>query len=98
MSFVRDGEMKYEVYKRADRAFDHNYMLDPETYFVIRSSDLFGSAALWGYAHLLQTGIEIARQRPGTFTDEECERLKTLADDLAKKAEAWAVKGGRLPD
>lgn len=86
---------KYIVYKRGSSRGD----LPLTDCFVLRPSDMFASAALWGYAHLVQTQLEVARQRPGTFSDDECKRMKDLAKMLASKAAEWQTIGTtKVPD
>lgn len=73
-------------------------VLESDSYFVIRQQDVFGAAALYGYAHLCQTGLELARQRGG-FTDEECSRLESQAEELSELAFQWQQRGGtKVPD
>lgn len=73
-------------------------VLEEGTYFVIRSQDVFGAAALYGYAHLLQTGLELDRIRP-RLSDEECGRLERLAEDVVKLAHEWQKRGdAKIPD
>jgi hypothetical protein len=73
--------------------------LMPRTYFVLRSSDLFGAAALYAYAAAIATQIEFARSRPGSLSPDEAqtlERLEEMATDLALE---WQRSGvGRVPD
>lgn len=69
-----------------------------EDAFVLRSSDLFGSAGLFAYAHTIQTGLEMDRARPGSLTDEERMRLQVLADDVVQLGLDWQRTSSRIPD
>ena len=68
--------------------------------FVLRPSDIFGPAALWAYAHLIQTAVELGQMRPGVFTDEEYRRLVDSALEVAQVAEDWQRRGEnrKVPD
>lgn len=59
--------------------------------FVIRAQDVFGSQALYGYAHTIQSALELDAL-PGrtTFTAEERERLCDVVERLSDLAGAWA--------
>lgn len=91
---MRSRDVKYEVRKVGSPTPIYH-----EDVFVLRKSDVFGAAALWAYAHLLQTGIELARSKPGLFSEEECRHLKDMAENTAIKAANWQKHGGgRVPD
>jgi len=71
--------------------------LTPGTYFVIKSADIFGSAALHGYAHILQTSLELDAIRPFIEPDEAV-RLRELADALSTRATEWQAHSRKVPD
>jgi hypothetical protein len=72
--------------------------LDEGTFFVIRSSDVFGAPALYAYAHLIQTAVELDGQRR-IFTDDERVRMEETAEYAVELAQEWQKRGdGRLPD
>lgn len=81
---------KYEVYDSKGR------ILPASSYFVIKSSDLFAPAALYGYAHLITSGLELGAlpHRPDPFTPDERLFLTRLADEAAALADNWM----RSPD
>jgi hypothetical protein len=58
------------------------------SFFVLRSSDAHSAAAMYGYAHLLQTILEIDR---GSSIYSEQERLlaEALAGRVVRLAEQW---------
>lgn len=73
--------------------------LEPGTYFVLRSSDLFGAAALYAYAAALGTAIEFSRARPGSMSPDEVETLEQLEEMVTNLAVEWQRSGvGRVPD
>lgn len=63
--------------------------------FVVRGQDVFGAQALFGYAHLIQTALEVSALpgRGSAFTPAECEHLSALADELMERGLKW----NRLP-
>lgn len=68
--------------------------------FVIRAQDVFGPAALFGYAHLIQSNLEINKLpgRPSPLSVEEIERLADLADTLTSVALDWQTRSKKIPD
>lgn len=68
--------------------------------FVLRPQDIFGPAALWSYAHLLQTATELGLMRPDTFAESELERLDEASHEIAALAEQWQRRGEnrKVPD
>jgi hypothetical protein len=73
--------------------------LDPGTFFVLRSSDLFGAAALYAYAAALGTAIEFSRARPGSLSPDEVQTLEALEEMVTNLAVEWQRSGkGRVPD
>lgn len=68
--------------------------------FVLRPQDIFGAAALWAYAHLLQTAVELGMMRAEAFTEEEIERLDRSSAQIAALAEEWQLRGEnrKIPD
>jgi hypothetical protein len=100
-------EEKYVVFKRAD--FDRFVMTAglPKTFripeplesFVLRPQDTFAASAIYGYAHLLQSGLELDAIRSGAvFTDDERARLKDLADQVHNLANEWQGLATKVPD
>lgn len=71
--------------------------LDEGSFFVIRDTDVFGPAALFGYAHILQTVVELNRLRP-SFTPEEADYLSETGDALVSLALRWQQSSGKVPD
>ena len=71
--------------------------LDPGTFFVIRSGDMFGIAGLYAYSNQLQTLIELAQHRP-ILTPSELEQLIGIADYVADLARQWQVQQTKVPD
>lgn len=84
-------EQKYVVRKRDGAP------LDPDEFFVIRSSDVFGPAALHGYAHLIQSAIELDGVRP-FLEPEEVARLGLLSTHLVDMATEWQRQSKKVPD
>jgi hypothetical protein len=73
--------------------------LEPGTYFVLRSSDLFGAAALYAYAAALGTAIELSRARPGSLSPDEVRAMEALEIMVTDLAVEWQRSGkGRVPD
>lgn len=73
--------------------------LEPGSFFVLRSSDLFGAAALYAYAAALGTAIEFSRARPGSLSPDEVETLELLEEMVTNLAVEWQRSGtGRVPD
>jgi len=73
--------------------------LEPGTFFVLRSSDLFGPATLWAYAAAISLAIEFSRTRPGSLSATQVERLEALEEMVSDLAVEWQRSGaGRVPD
>lgn len=73
--------------------------LEPESYFVIRDTDVFGAQALYGYAHLIQAALELdALPGRAFFSDIERIRLQQQADGLAALAGDWLTRSKKIPD
>ena len=73
--------------------------LEPGTFFVLRSSDLFGAAALYAYAAALGTAIEFSRARPGSLSPDEVQCVEALEEMVTDLAVEWQRSGtGRVPD
>ena len=83
---------KYEVTKDGE-------LLAPESYFVVRGSDIFAPTALYNYASSIQTVLEV-EQATGSqiFTEDVRERLSILADKLVMQAIEWSKSSSRVPD
>lgn len=93
-------DQKYVIYKRDE--WEHRAFLDEVDEvegFVLCPSDIFGPAALWSYAHLLQTAVELGQMRQ-CFGDDEYRRLVESAVEVAKIAEEWQRRGEnrKVPD
>lgn len=73
---------------------------DPETFFVLRRSDVFAAQALFGYAHTIQSVLEIdgLPGRSASLTPEEANRLRELADYVFDLAVTWSRQATKLPD
>ncbi len=58
---------------------------------MIRAQDVFGAAALFGYAHVIQSNVEVSRLpgRENLFSDEERQRLLELADRIMDFGVTW---------
>lgn len=66
--------------------------------FVVRQSDVFGTSALFAYAHLIHTALELDLSR-GFLAREERRSLVLLADDIHETAVRWmATSGRKLPE
>jgi hypothetical protein len=73
--------------------------LEPGTFFVLRSSDLFGAAALYAYAAAIASTIEFSRKRPGSLSPDEVADLERLEELVTNLAVEWQRSGlGRIPD
>ena len=73
--------------------------LEPGTFFVLRSSDLFGAAALYAYAAAIATQIEFSRARPGSLSPDEVQTLEALEEMVTNLAVEWQRAGpGKVPD
>lgn len=83
---------KYIVLK-----LDDAETLKPGTFFVIRSSDMFGIAGLYAYANQIQTTLEIDKERK-FLTDVELLHLRDIADYIADLARQWQVQQTKVPD
>jgi hypothetical protein len=95
-----DDAPKYAVFKWDDWA--HYLETHPEwevnplpepiggSHFTIRDQDVFGAQALFGYAHIIQTGLELdALPGRSVFTVEEREHLAATVDRLSSLAQHW---------
>jgi hypothetical protein len=71
--------------------------LSPDEFFVVKASDIFASAALHGYAHVIQSALELDSSRP-FLTVEEVVRLRDLADTLSQRAMDWQAGSRKVPD
>lgn len=89
---MKGGEIKYTV-----KNFDTGRELEPETFFVVKSTDIFAVAALYAYAHTIQTGLELDNKR-NVFTDMERRRLIRLADHVSDLAGQWSRLVAKVPD
>lgn len=74
-------------------------VLDPETYFVLRSTDALAGPLLWMYLHEIETYLDVARQKPGFISDEGYAEMEQRARAVEKLAIEWQRRGvGRLPE
>jgi hypothetical protein len=88
---------KYTVFKSSEPAD----RLDPGSYFVIRSSDLFAPSALHAYAGNIRSVLEMNQHlEHRMFTPDEEDRLAALADQLTVIAIDWerSDKDRKVPD
>lgn len=76
---------------------DEARALPPDSYFVIKSSDVFAGAALWGYAHTVLTCLEMAALGRG-LSEDEFDRLQGMANELAMMADDWSDQQKHVPD
>jgi hypothetical protein len=83
---------KYVVAKKDDGEY-----LEPGTYFVIRSQDMFGIAGLYAYASQIQTVLEMASTRP-ILSAAEHQHLTEVADYVADLARQWQELQTKVPD
>lgn len=85
---------KYKVVKS-----DDGEELKPGTYFVIRDTDVFGSQALYGYAHLILAALELDSLPDKSFFGlDERTRLELYVDDLSLLASYWLTRSKKIPD
>lgn len=87
---------KYAVFK-----VNEDGTLGPQihhhTFFVIRSTDVFGPQALWGYVQLIQSCLELHSVRP-FLEGEELEQLQVLTENIAAIATRWQGQAHKIPD
>jgi hypothetical protein len=79
--------MSYEVYREGEP-------LELGTYFVLQDTDLLGSQALFGYAHLLQSALELD-SLPNKIvfkSADQRQQYETLVDFLAQLATLWQTR------
>jgi hypothetical protein len=67
--------------------------LDPDTYFVLRASDLAGIAGLSGYRHGLLLMLDTM-----VMSEKEAEHIQALADDVRELEEQWEKQQRKVPD
>ena len=93
---VKD-EPKYTVYP-TDPSYGALEALPEGSFFVIRAQDVFGAAALYGYAHLVQTGLDL--DTAGVlFDDDKRKTLEHLVETATALAEQWQMSGdSKVPD
>lgn len=67
--------------------------------FVLRSSDVFGAQALFGYAHLIQTVLEVEAlpSRFKLFTDDERKYLMDLVELVNETGLEWNRHPKKVP-
>lgn len=103
---MNDGD-KYVVFKREDwqtylgslRSVWQGSLPGSLESVVLRPTDIFGAPALYGYAHLVQTFLEVERLTGGSLSDDQYRSLEKLADYFVETAKDWQRRGGqRLPD
>ncbi len=89
-----------QEYRRDVEAAIKSIALPANSFFVLRDGDVFGPAALFGYAHVIQSNLEISRlpDRPTPLTDEEAARLTDLADSITSLALSWQASTKKIPD
>lgn len=102
-------EEKYRVFKKesprsADELPTWPEQLEPGTYFVIRSSDIFAPSAMYSYANNIRTFLEAHEKlsRGNGFpllSFEQQENLQHLSDQLVELANDWEHRAeGKVPD
>ena len=92
---MSETESKYIVFRAGDLE-----PLEEGTYFVVRSSDIFASAGIYGYAHSIQSMLEVDALPERQFLRSgEREYLESMADDLFQIGLAWNQAASRkIPD
>ena len=88
-------QAKYVVFRAGDPE-----PLEEGSYFVIRSSDIFASAGIYGYAHSIQSMLEVDALPGRRFlAPAEREYLEHMADVLFQVGLDWnQAAGRRIPD
>ena len=72
--------------------------LAPDTFFVIKETDVFSAQALWGYGHLLQSAIELNSLPFRAFlSEEEKLYLESIIERLGTLAESWRFRPKQIP-
>lgn len=94
-SSMSESQSKYVVFRAGDPE-----PLDEGSYFVVRSSDIFASAGIYGYAHSIQSMLEVDALPERQFLRSgEREYLESMADDLFQIGLAWNQAASRkIPD
>lgn len=69
-------------------------LLEPGTFFVLRSGDKFAYAAMWQYSNVLQLALEMSTD----LTEEERQRIRELQALVDSLAERWQASAGKVPD
>lgn len=92
---MSESQSKYVVFRAGDPE-----PLDEGSYFVVRSSDIFASAGIYGYAHSIQSMLEVDALPERQFLRSgEREYLESMADDLFQIGLAWNQAASRkIPD
>jgi hypothetical protein len=66
-------------------------------HFVIKSTDVFGPQALWGYVQLIQSCMELHSVRP-FLSAGELEHLQVITENIAAIAQRWQGQAHKIPD
>lgn len=95
---------KYLVFKLNDLNEGRKFLdtdaesLEPDEFFVIRRNDVFAAQHLFGYAHIVQTGLELDAIR-NFLTPSEREHLRKLADGAMMLGLDWQTHADKkVPD
>lgn len=72
--------------------------LEPGSFFLVRAQDAFGAAMIFNYSHLVQTFLEVDRERH-FFDSDETDHLNALVDTLHETAMKWKLEyPTKIPD
>jgi hypothetical protein len=92
------SEMRGEDRDRLAAFLEAMPQLGADEFFVLRRQDAFAASALHGYAHIVQSILEVAQRRPGVLTPDETDRLNELADKVSNLASHWQTHTTKIPD
>lgn len=99
------SEQKYVVFKASDWYGDGELPdgpfpepLSPDSFTVIRHQDIFASSALYAYANLIQTAIEIITQTAEGDEDPDLSDLCAIRDLFFERAHQAQAAIRRIPD
>lgn len=90
-----ESQQKYLVFRAGEPE-----PLPEGSYFVVRSSDIFASAGIYGYAHSIQSMLEVDALPGRSFLgDAERAYLESMADALFQVGLLWNQEQARkIPD
>jgi hypothetical protein len=73
-------------------------ILESDECFVIRATDVFAAQALYGYAHLVQSALELNTLPSREFlSPAEKQSLEELTENLSALADRWRFKTKKVP-